>query len=90
MIGWVVALIWALDAGYRDANGRGSRLHLFAPEPRGPGASERDDAQGSQPAADAERLDATAEIERLARLRGEGHLSQDEFAALKAAIVRRV
>lgn len=90
VIGWAVALIWALDAGYRGADGRGSRLHFFAPEPTRPGTSERGNAEASRPAADAERVDATAEIERLARLRDEGHLTEEEFAALKAGIVRRV
>lgn len=84
LVGFVLLLYWACEAGTRGPNG-------FGPDPRGhtaglagaTGAAIVTSAAATTPAAPASR-DVVGELERLATLHSAGRLSDAEFATLKA------
>ena len=98
-IGWAGALVWAFHAAHRTEQADGSHggesgLKLFVndvqrvrmigvgPGPVEPAAPPRD--------APLSASTAVAELEQLGRLRGGGHLSEAEFAHLKASVLQRL
>lgn len=98
-IGWAVALVWAFHAAHRTEQADGSHggesgLNLFVNDVRrvsltgaGPGPAERDASTSDAPLSASM---AVADLERLGRLRGTGHLSEAEFASMKASVLQRV
>lgn len=96
-IGWLGALIWALSAVHLSNEAGGSYggesgLNLFANDVTpvrlvGPSMSP---AVNAGTAAPPTISGAVAEIERLSALRAAGHLSNTEFANLKAAVLQRL
>ena len=94
-IGWLGALVWALGAVHVSNVAGGSHggelgLNLFANDARTirlAGPVPTADARAPTPPTVAM---VVAEIERLCALRTAGHLSEREFADLKADALRRV
>lgn len=79
--GWVVALVWVLYATLRpfQVGGPGKLITVgTAPSNTAP-----DGATSASP------VNAAREIEHLSRLREAGHLSEGEFASLKAGVLDR-
>jgi hypothetical protein len=98
-IGWAGALVWAFHAAHRTEQADGSHggesgLNLFVNDVRrvsvvgsGAGPAERNAPASAAPLSTSR---AVADLERLGRLRGTGHLSEAEFASLKASVLQRV
>lgn len=78
LVGLVVLLIWACQAGTPGANQYGPAVTPALPLPETAGAPTI--APTGQPV----RRDVIAEIERLAQLRASGNLTEAEFTAMKA------
>lgn len=97
-IGWLGALVWALQAVHLSAttggsNGGESGLNMFVNDPqRVVLAGERAAADTAEPAHSTPHSmgTAVAELERLSRLHAAGHLNDAEFATLKRAIMDQV
>ena len=88
--GWGGALIWALNAVHRSEQPGGSRggesgLNLFVNDVNRVCFVEP--ARAPREAAPLSPAAAVHKVERLGRLRAEGHISEPEFAALKAAVL---
>ena len=98
-IGWAGALAWAFHAAHRTEQAEGlhggeSGLNLFVNDVRrvrwvgtGVGPTEPDAYPRGAPLS---ASTAVTELERLGKLRGAGHLSEAEFAALKASVLQRL
>ncbi|MCJ2084161.1 superinfection immunity protein [Methylobacterium sp. J-090] len=98
-IGWAGALVWAFNAAHRTEQADGSHggesgLNLFVNDVQrvsligaGTGPAERDAFMNGAPLSASM---AVADLERLGRLRGTGHLNEAEFASLKASVLQRV
>ncbi|WP_210245942.1 superinfection immunity protein [Methylobacterium sp. WL19] len=96
LVGWVVALVWALHAVHRpdmpDASQGGeSGLNLFVNDTRRVAlvaAPHRDSGGHERPALSP--ADAVRELERLGDLRTAGHIDDTEHRMLKAMIFRKM
>lgn len=95
-IGWLGALVWALGAVHLSNEAGGSHggesgLNLFANDTKTVRLGGAGPPPASQNGAVAPSVaEVVAEIERLSTLRTAGHLSEAEFAALKADALRRI
>ncbi|GJE60461.1 superinfection immunity protein [Methylobacterium trifolii] len=98
-IGWAVALVWAFKAALRTEQADGSHggesgLNLFVNDVqrvRLIGAGSESPATGSnETGTRVTPGTAVLELERLGQLRDGGHLSDTEFASLKAAVLQRL
>lgn len=92
-IGWFGALVWALGAFHLSnaaggSHGGESGLNLFANDVKPVRLVGTTQPAGSD--APPTVASVVAEIERLSTLRTAGHLSEAEFAALKADTLRRM
>lgn len=97
-IGWAGAFAWAKNSADHSGNSVGSRdpgLKIFVDDVRSfrlgnqppAGLAGPDDAVLNARLSPSE---AVAEIERLGRLRADGHLSEVEFQGLKAGVLQRL
>ncbi|GJE15615.1 superinfection immunity protein [Methylobacterium marchantiae] len=94
LVGWVVALVWALHAVHRPdqtgaSQGGESGLNLFVNDTRWVAlvAAPHGDGGGhARPALSP--ADAVRELERLGDLRTAGHIDEPEHRALKSAVLR--
>ena len=98
-IGWAGALVWAFHAAYRTEQADGSHggesgLNPFVNDVRrvrwigaGTGPVEPEARPGG---ATLTPSTAVTELERLGRLRGGWHLSEAEFASLRAIVLQRL
>lgn len=95
-IGWFGALVWALGAFHLSnaaggTNGGESGLNLFANDVKAVRLARPPAAMACDPRPEAPTVaSAVAQIERLSTLRTAGHLSEAEFADLKADTLRRM
>ncbi|TXN33095.1 superinfection immunity protein [Methylobacterium sp. WL19] len=94
LVGWVVALVWALHAVHRPdqtgaSQGGESGLNLFVNDTRRVAlvAAPQGDG-GGHASAPLSPADAVRELERLADLRTAGHIDDTEHRALKSAVLR--
>ena len=97
-LGWFGALIWALSIVHLPRqqgklSGGESELNLAINDVRVVQlvpAARRVDDPSLKPQASLSPAAAVAELERLGRLRADGHLSEREFALLKQAVFARI
>ena len=97
-VGWAGAFAWAkgsADYSGTSMGGRDTGLKIFIDDVRSFRLGNRlpGELEGLDDAVLAARLspsEAVAEIERLGRLRADGHLSEVEFEGVKASILARL
>lgn len=104
LFGWLICLVWALDAAHRSPTGNHggeSGLNLFANDGQDihlaqtldAGSPAQPEPQG-HPSPRAEpadpHADDAAQLKRLKQLFNEGLLDQDEYAHLKGQVIDRI
>jgi len=85
LLGWLVAMVWALNVAHdpqEGSKGGESGMNLFVNDPR--------KVEIVAPQGLPAPRDIAGELERLVSLRDNGHLSDEEFSALKARAIGRI
>lgn len=92
-IGWAVALVWAFQAAHRSGEPGGSHggesgLNLFVNDIRTVRVLPARDTPDAAPTSGPTLGTPAQRIERLDKLRAVGHVTEAEFATLKAAVIQ--
>jgi len=104
LFGWLICLVWALDAAHRSPTGNHggeSGLNLFAndvqdirlvqtPEASSAAQPEPQGHQSSRTEPADPHADDTAQLKRLKQLFEQGLLDQDEYGHLKGQVIDRI